>query len=381
MARNCLNKEQDLNNVEAMNFMSMVDHTALKPITILDSPGNFGSSSSRSNEQSKAALDAALHYIVNVHNDILAFTDGSALKNPGPCGAGAVIHWCGITSQATFHKKSISSKSNSYHGELQAILLALQIVCDRRPVVHGRTVHVLTDCQSALQAVAGLNAEDNYGSVIRKIQHCVNDLATRNVLVNIKWIAGHINLSGNDAADYLAKQAATNAIELDCNEPLSVSEAKSFLRRANLCRWQKRWNNDPTGRFTYDIIPCVKEGKYKSIGSRATEVKFNRLRTGFTLLNVHMNRILPEIYTSPNCDCGQKLGTVEHFLTECILFKDMRVELYDKIERIFQKNNTPTHKRIINKYVLLGQSSLPQKIAIQIHIAVASFIRATGVDI
>ena len=94
-----------------------------------------------------------------------------------------------------------------------------------------------------------------------------------------------------------------------------------------------------------------------------------------------MNRILPEIYTSPNCDCGQKLGTVEHFLTECILFKDMRVEFYDKIERIFQKNNTPTHKRIINKYVLLGQSSLPQKIAIQIHIAVASFIRATGVDI
>ena len=56
------------------------------------------------------------------------------------------------------------------------------------------------------------------------------------------------------------------------------------------------------------------------------------------------------------------------------------MELYDKIERIYQKNNTPTHKRIINKYVLLGQSSLPQKIA-KVHIAVASFILATGVDI
>ena len=72
-----------------------------------------------------------------------------------------------------------------------------------------------------------------YGSVIRKIQDCVNELASRNVLVYIKWIAGHINLcmvtSTNDAVDYLAKQTATKALDFKCNEPLSVSEAKSFL--------------------------------------------------------------------------------------------------------------------------------------------------------
>ena len=48
-------------------------------------------------------------------NEIVAFTDGSALGNPGPTGAGAVVYLKGYHSSPTVHQTS------NYHSPLVTV--------------------------------------------------------------------------------------------------------------------------------------------------------------------------------------------------------------------------------------------------------------------
>ena len=57
--------------------------------------------------------------------DVLVFTDGSALGNPGPTGAGAVVYLKRYQSMPIPLKKSVSPMSNNYTGELVDIQIAL----------------------------------------------------------------------------------------------------------------------------------------------------------------------------------------------------------------------------------------------------------------
>ena len=59
-------------------------------------------------------------------NNVLEYTDGSALKNPGPTGAGLLIKVQGHKSIPVKIAKVISSKGASFDGELAVILMATQ---------------------------------------------------------------------------------------------------------------------------------------------------------------------------------------------------------------------------------------------------------------
>ena len=56
----------------------------------------FGSTGSRSSKQQKEAREYTTNTLLNLGDTPVIFTDGSALKNPGPCGAAAVIYPEGI---------------------------------------------------------------------------------------------------------------------------------------------------------------------------------------------------------------------------------------------------------------------------------------------
>ena len=88
--------------------------------------GNLGNSKNRSEEQIIEANKLTTDFLTSLdRNKIVAFTDGSALGKPGPCGAGAVVYRYGLDSEPSLLHKAISSRSTSYHGELAAIKLAL----------------------------------------------------------------------------------------------------------------------------------------------------------------------------------------------------------------------------------------------------------------
>ena len=129
-------------------------------------------------------------------------------------------------------------------------------------------------------------------------------------------------------------------------------------------------------------MPKVKEGGYKSLGNRSSEVRLIRLQSGVSLLNSHMHKILPQIYTSPNCRCGLSRETVEHFLIDCPLHTSPRASLCDCIELTFMKYNVPFNKRLINMQVLIGEAEyLPTAVKTKVRTLVVKFILATQADI
>ena len=91
------------------------------------------------------------------NDEIVIFTDGSPLSNPGPTGAGAVIYLNGYQSSPVLLKKGVSPASNNYTGELVGIQTALEFMAELvdNKGLTGRQIHVFTDCQAAIAAAFG----------------------------------------------------------------------------------------------------------------------------------------------------------------------------------------------------------------------------------
>jgi len=86
------------------------------------------------------------------HEDVICFTDGSTLGNPGPTGSGAAIYLKGLDSIPICLKKSVSSEGNNYIGELHGLLLAAELI--KKSKIHGKNIFILCDCKSAIEAVS-----------------------------------------------------------------------------------------------------------------------------------------------------------------------------------------------------------------------------------
>ena len=260
--------------------------------------------------------------------------------------------------------------------------MALQKVEERRPPLRGNTVHIITDCQSALQAAVKCNKTKNLGYLVDRIQDRVSALRGRHIPVQIYWTAGHVNLAGNELADKLAKEAALEAkTSPDLDYYIPVSEVKNLFRKATTKRWQKRWNTGTDSRHTQALFPIVRVGGYRSICDRPTETKLLRLQLGTTLLKEHMHRIMPNYYDSPNCDCGTDRATIEHYLLECPTHTRHRQILENELEIIFMKY-TKLPKMDFSLQTILGKlSNLSWEDTTRLRRTVLNFIRSTNTDI
>ena len=81
--------------------------------------------------------------------DVLLFTNGSALTNPGPTGAGAVIYLDGYSTSPILLQKGVSPLSNNYMVELVGIQIGLEFLAKTDTVNH-KNIHILTHCHSEI---------------------------------------------------------------------------------------------------------------------------------------------------------------------------------------------------------------------------------------
>ncbi len=103
------------------------------------------------------------------------FTDGSALKNPGPSGAAAVVYTHGLSHQPVILKKPVSEHSTSYHGELYAVSLALDYIISMalsNQLSAVETIIMYTDCMAAMQTVIN-SVKTNYTTLMHNIEEAI----------------------------------------------------------------------------------------------------------------------------------------------------------------------------------------------------------------
>ena len=109
--------------------------------------------------------------------DVLLFTDGSALGNPGPTGAGALVYLDGYQSVPALLKKSVSPMSNNYTGELVYIQIALEFLSE---IYHSdlvdRCIYLFTDCQPTIITAFDKQPPTSKIEIVTKIKECCNHL-------------------------------------------------------------------------------------------------------------------------------------------------------------------------------------------------------------
>ena len=110
----------------------------------------LGSSKSRNvtqQEESKVIIQSLVE--MSNYNNLIVFTDGSCLGNPGPCGSGACIFVPNETEPVML-KRPVTNRGSILLGELIAILMALEFAQSehKKRQIHGITI--FSDSQSAV---------------------------------------------------------------------------------------------------------------------------------------------------------------------------------------------------------------------------------------
>ena len=336
----------------------------------------LGNSRTRTQEQIKHAKALTTNFLIDLGDTAIAFTDGSALKNPGPCGAGATIYPIGIDCQPILLQRPVSPYSTSYHGELQAIDLVLSHLL-ASPLFPSKTVTLLTDCQSALQTVCNNRDPNSHHTLCSDIRTKTGQLSEEGWTLQIGWVAGHADLAGNELADQQAKEAAHSAKSMPPQQNrLSVSEVKSEIRKQTNNIWQRQWTNSNKGRFTHSLFPHVNHRPINSNTKyRKSDKLMNRIRSGHAMTSEYKHRIKLPGQDSPLCECGGGTGDVEHVLFHCRSHSNARLAMIESIELLYHRENVPPHLRKMDLSTLLGaKEHLPHSVCTKIDSAVARFL-------
>ena len=349
--------------------------------TVPESSGfdsDLGSSGNRTAEMAARARLKALNLIASFEDGApVVFTDGSALGNPGPTGAAAICYPEGIKSEPISIKEAVAKLSTSYNGELHGIKLATEFIKSHTFNQHHTQVHILSDCQSAITSISSRDTHKSHQNCIDDIHRNVQVLRSRDITVNLHWVAGHVDLAGNEIADQAAKQAANEASTSQLPFTTSKSTITGIITRAARNKWQRGWTNGTAGRELHDIHPKVPTRKYYQPGNRKDEVKLIRIRSGHASLKDQLHKL--KLAETPECDCGLDRQTINHVLLHCPNLNTPREKLKNTIDYTYHQHNTPIWERTVSLQDTIWPQHSNKNTSIAVTQALQVFLRNTSI--
>jgi ribonuclease HI len=143
----------------------------------------------------------------------IIFTDGSAIPNPGPCGAGFVMRLPG--EEAPITRSIPLGFGDNNKGEIAAIVEALQeleLRLDAREIEEGSRALLFSDSNLCIAHLVKGWAFPTWTDLAHGARALYRRLRRR-LKITLYWIRGHRGIPGNDEADAAAKAAAQAAKE------------------------------------------------------------------------------------------------------------------------------------------------------------------------
>jgi len=149
-----------------------------------------------------------------------------------------------------------------------------------------------------------------------------------------------------------------------------ITASEAYRMSADIvCKsWQRLWDNESAGRYTYNLIPTVR-----------TKVTFSKVRNigiAYCRMLLHDTMLKKDSFHSGTsdtalCDCGKAEESVEHFLMDCEYYSKARKVMMDNIEDLVSATKskrclritedillTPCHEDISKKNVVYQGSSI-----------------------
>ena len=166
----------------------------------------FGNATNRTAKQRAAARAYADHILGQMDpSGIKAYTDGSAIGNPGPCGAGVyyVLHPENVEQELAI---DLGEGTNNL-GELWAIAAAIKRIEDSATIPRNQPAYIVTDSQYSIGCLTlGWKAKNALNTALVTAIKAM--LATSRRIWHISWVPGHAGVDGNEVADGAAGRGA-----------------------------------------------------------------------------------------------------------------------------------------------------------------------------
>ena len=260
------------------------------------------------------------HVIDSLHPDIITcYTDGSGTDQ----GRGVGLIITTDNNKTIIHKNSY--KIPDYCSVFQAELTAIRVTCEYLYNHSDKHIIIWTDNLSSIQAVTALNIKSR---TIRDCYDALNKLGNSNT-VELRWIAAHADLWGNEQADELAKLGTTSDSILECPIPHSYIKNKidEKVSKLNLEDWIA--NTPQHTKMLLGNRPnnIIKNLNTSLINSRTNYRTAVHLITGHCALNKHLHN-MGKSDTGACPKCGHNEETVSHFLGQYPATAQLRGKLF-----------------------------------------------------
>ncbi|XP_035216584.1 uncharacterized protein LOC118190010 [Stegodyphus dumicola] len=278
-----------------------------------------------------------------LHRDTLTkiYTDGS--KHEHGVGS-AFIHYDGSNTEYTW-KGHLKPENSVFQAEVTALTAAVQHILNNN--IQAATIY--TDSLSAINAIEN---QHHVSPSIINLQDILQH--NRHTKITMVWVKAHDGNQGNEAADRLAKDAASNLEAQEINIPAPPSYLKRHLQGQAIRQWQEEWTNAETGRRTYERISKVSTDRLIAIAPLVNYI------TGHGPFPSYFHR--HGISNTDICVCGED-GTPDHYLFRCPLTNTMHL--------FMPTSNITAYHRLIIKH----------KGSINAICKIIKFIAALGQDI
>ena len=232
------------------------------------------------------------------------YTDGSKSES----GVG-----CAFVHGNAHHQTKLKRVYTIFTAEAVAVLQALhyiQLNCIPKSVI----------CTDSMSVYLALQSEDNIHPLIMDINDTVHCILEQSLICHILWVPGHCGLTGNEAADYQAKQAISLP-DAEEEYEVPVKEYITPIRMTCLSHFNMIWTTDTRPTNLKHIKPVTGHWSTCARNLRREEVVLSRLRLGHTRIT---HSFILDRDVRPECDTCDTYLTVKHMLVDCSKYTEPR---------------------------------------------------------
>ncbi len=247
----------------------------------------------------------------------------------------------------------------------QAEILAIQDCLSWIALNFEKERAIIIYCDS-LSVVKSLNGTVAKGKLVQDTLSQMMGIHTLSHL-EVRWIKGHNNNTGNEYADMLAKKGMVEARRLSYTlpfMPITSSEVKTRIHNTHVQIWNDSWMTNPSCQITKCFLPTVREDRRIATYSVEELQILTGVITGHGLFKRHLKNWIEIDLNNQLCSlCEEEFEDSWHIWNNCRSLESIRIEIRQQMARgmslevaiiRFTQTNQFKSLRVLNDNIIKG---------------------------